>query len=75
MQPVGVPYADTGKVPDEEKGLHASGHITGPDLLELVSTIAPRFVIPVHTENPAFFEKNIEPGQLCLPTKGTPIIL
>ncbi len=75
MQPVGVPEADTGKVPDEEKGFHASGHITGPNLLELVRTIDPHLVIPVHTKNPEFFGKNIEPDKLHLPTKGSPIIL
>ena len=75
MQPVGLPDVKTGKVPDEERGFHASGHITGPDLLEVISTINPQFVIPVHTENQEFFRRNIEPGKLRLPTKGVPIIL
>jgi len=74
MRPVGVPDAQTGKPLEEEKGFHASGHITGPDLLELIKTINPDFVIPVHTENPAFFKENIEPKKLRLPTKGQPIV-
>lgn len=75
MQPVGIPNAETGKVPDAEKGFHASGHITGPDLLELIDTINPQFVIPVHTNNPEFFSKNIKPRELRPPTRGIPIIL
>jgi len=75
MQPVGVPDSETGKVSDKEKGFHASGHITGPDLLELIGTINAQAVIPVHTENHEFFRRNIEPGKLRLPTKGVPIIL
>jgi ribonuclease J len=74
MQPIGVPDAQTGKPLEAEKGFHASGHITGPDLLELVETINPQFVIPVHTENHEFFRRNIKPQKLRVPTKGVPII-
>jgi len=72
-RPVGVPDARTGKVLESERGLHASGHIAGPDLLEIISTINPQFVIPVHTEKPEFFKQHIEPQRLLLPTKGIPI--
>jgi ribonuclease J len=74
MQSVGIPDIDTGKVTEAEKGFHASGHITGPDLLELIRTIDPQFVIPVHTENTEFFRRNIEPRKLCLATKGKPLL-
>jgi len=75
MRPAGVPDVETGKPPEEEKGFHASGHITGPDLLELIATINPQVVIPVHTENREFFRRNIEPKKLRVPAKGVPIIL
>ena len=75
MQPMGVPDVHTGKVLEGEKGFHSSGHIAGPDLLELIETIDPQFVIPVHTENSEFFIRNIESKKLHVPTKGNPIIL
>lgn len=75
MQPVGVPDPVTGKVPDAEKGFHASGHIIGPDLLELIETINPGVVIPVHTENQDFFRRNVGANKLRVPTKGVPIAL
>jgi len=75
MKPIGVPDVHTGKVTDGEQGFHSSGHITGPDLLELIETINPQFVIPVHTQNPEFFRKHIESRKLHIPTKGIPIIL
>jgi ribonuclease J len=74
MQPVGVPDARTGKVNESERGLHASGHIAGPDLLEIIRTINPQFVVPVHTEKVEFFKEHIEAGRLRLPTKGIPLI-
>jgi ribonuclease J len=75
MQLVGLPDAETGKVPEEERGLHASGHITGPGLLDVISTINPQFVIPVHTENQEFFRQNIASDKLRVPTKGIPVVL
>ncbi|MGQ9532842.1 MAG: MBL fold metallo-hydrolase RNA specificity domain-containing protein [Desulfotomaculales bacterium] len=41
-----------------EPGFHASGHIHGPELVELVETIKPQVLIPVHTENPDFFRRH-----------------
>jgi len=75
MQPIGVPDVHTGKVLDGEQGFHSSGHITGRDLLKLIETINPQFVIPVHTENHEFFIRNIDSKKLRIPTKGIPIIL
>jgi ribonuclease J len=48
-----------------EPGFHASGHIHGPGLVELVETIKPRVLIPVHTENRRFFKKHFA-GKLRL---------
>ncbi len=75
IQPVGVPDAKTGKPLEDEQGFHASGHISGPDLLQLIETIAPEVIIPVHTENRQFFRKNIESKKLRIPRKGISIIL
>ena len=35
--------------------MHASGHASGPELLELIRSVAPRTVYPVHTEHPEAF--------------------
>jgi ribonuclease J len=75
MQPAGVPDGHTGKVPDWEQGFHSSGHISGTDLLELIETINPQFIIPVHTNNQEFFKRNISSSKLHIPTRGVPIIL
>lgn len=75
MQPIGVPDAETGKPPAAEQGFHASGHITGPNLLELIDTIDPQFVIPVHTQSQEFFKRNIEAKKLRIPAKGIPVVL
>ena len=57
-----------------ERGFHASGHMTGPDILRLVRAIKPRFVIPVHTEKPEFFLDNLgSQFKVMLPTAGQPI--
>lgn len=47
-----------GGLPDAEKGpYHASGHIDGPALEQLIGKIAPEKILPVHTESPAWFEE------------------
>ena len=45
----------------KERGyrIHASGHIHGPGLIELVTTINPRVLLPVHTEDPDFFKQHL----------------
>ncbi len=63
--------------PDKgEKGFHASGHIIGPQLLELVRTINPKYLIPVHTEKPEFFKENLAgETEVILPSYGKPILV
>jgi ribonuclease J len=53
----GLPVEKNGewKIPEEEKGLHASGHACGPDLLSVVHSIRPDIMIPVHSEKPEFY--------------------
>ncbi len=43
------------EIPDEEKGLHASGHACGPDLLRVAREIKPQVLIPVHSEHSDFY--------------------
>jgi len=41
-------------------GFHASGHASSSDLVEMVETISPEIVVPVHTEHPEFFRENLK---------------
>lgn len=53
----GLPVEKDGEwgIPEAEKGLHASGHACGPDLLSIVQGIKPKILIPVHSEKPEFY--------------------
>jgi ribonuclease J len=47
-----------GGLPGAEKGpYHASGHIDGPGMEWLIGTIAPQKIVPVHTQQLAWFEQ------------------
>jgi ribonuclease J len=69
MRLVGDPGDREGR--GREPGFHASGHVHGPGLVEMVETIRPRVLIPVHTENRAFFERHFAGKvQLFIPGPG-----
>jgi ribonuclease J len=55
----GIPVDERG---DDEAAIpeveHASGHASGPDLLDLVDRVDPDRVLPVHTEDPQVFEEH-----------------
>ena len=53
----GLPLESEGQweMPEEQKGLHASGHACGPDLLRIAREIDPRVLIPIHSELPSFY--------------------
>ena len=57
----GLPVEKNGdwEIPEEEKGLHASGHASGPDLLRVAREVRPEILIPVHSEKPEFYEDNL----------------
>jgi ribonuclease J len=60
-----------------EKGVHASGHASGPDLLRLIRRIRPKILIPIHTENPEYFAAHLE-GEgidVRLPKQGEGMLL
>ncbi|MCE5296171.1 MAG: ribonuclease J [Euryarchaeota archaeon] len=53
-------------VPEFTPGFHASGHASKEVLKQLVETIRPEYIIPVHTQNPKFFVENIS----CVPREN-----
>ncbi|MGA7678020.1 MAG: MBL fold metallo-hydrolase RNA specificity domain-containing protein [Dehalococcoidia bacterium] len=60
------------EIPEEERGLHASGHACGPDLLEVAQGINPEVLIPVHSEHPDFYIDQLGSSgiDVILPTVG-----
>jgi ribonuclease J len=60
------------EIPEEQKGLHASGHACGPDLLRVVREIQPKTLIPVHSEKPEFYVDNLGDSRIdiILPSEG-----
>ncbi len=74
LKPFGLPTEKHGEwqIPDEERGLHASGHACGTDLLNIAREIKPEIFIPVHGEHPAFYGDNLSSGgiNVILPTVG-----
>jgi len=60
------------EIPEEEKGLHASGHACGPDLLRVAREIRPEILVPVHSERPEFYVDNLSKSgmDIILPTEG-----
>jgi len=61
LRAFGLPVERNGEweIPEEEKGLHASGHACGPDLLRVAREIQPEVLIPVHSEKPEFYVDNL----------------
>ena len=56
---------------------HASGHASGPELIEMVKAINPKVLIPVHTEHPELFVEALGGSgiEVRIPTLGEPIAL
>ena len=55
---------------------HVSGHASGSDLMEIVRTVRPKMLIPVHTEHPEAYAEKLEGiCEVRLPAKGTPIVM
>jgi len=70
----GLPVEKNGEweIPEAERGLHASGHACGPDLLEVARGIKPEVLIPVHSEHPNFYTEHLGGSgiDVVLPTVG-----
>ena len=52
--------------------VHASGHATPHDIINLIEEVKPKFLIPIHTEHPKFFRKLFQGTdiQVILPIKN-----
>ncbi|MCS7276321.1 MAG: exonuclease [Dehalococcoidia bacterium] len=73
MRYVGLPLEELKwRVPEEEVGLHASGHAPARDLLEMIHRIQPALVVPLHTRNPWWFRQRLEGSGIAvhLPREG-----
>jgi len=71
---IGLPDVETGKPSEAEQGFHSSGHATASELLEIVNTINPKIVIPIHTEHPELFQAKLGAQmQVIIPKVGVPI--
>lgn len=57
------------------RGFHASGHVSGTELAELVALIRPGMLVPVHTERPEWFKRFSDLTEVVLPERGRPIDL
>lgn len=74
LQMLGDPGDRTGR--GRDPGWHASGHVHGPGLVELVETIRPRLLVPVHTEDPVFFAERVgHLTRVLTPAPGSSISL
>ncbi|MGC8873492.1 MAG: MBL fold metallo-hydrolase [Chloroflexia bacterium] len=60
---------------DVEGGYHASGHASGPELVEFVRTVRPQALIPVHTEEPEWWLDQLAGTGIPVlePTYGQPL--
>jgi len=62
LHSVGLPH-ERGKsiadLPEDEQGLHASGHASAEDIMTFVREINPRTVVPIHTLNPGYFREQL----------------
>jgi ribonuclease J len=56
----GLDFIGDPENPESGRGLHASGHASGPQLMDMIKRIQPQKVIPVHTEQPEAFAEGLE---------------
>lgn len=55
---------------------HVSGHANGADLLSFIGSVDPKTVVPIHTQHPEVFEREIgSERDVVRPTLGEPINL
>jgi len=62
LHPFGLPQEENGswEIPEDQRGLHASGHACFPDLLEIARRIKPEILIPVHSEHPEYYKEHLK---------------
>lgn len=68
---------DNWQIPEAERGLHASGHACGADLLKIVRDIKPGVLIPVHSQHPELYINPLKDSSIdiILPEVGRTIEL
>ena len=75
----GLPVEKDGQwqIPDSQQGLHASGHACGKDLLDIVNSIKPQVLIPVHSQRPDLYLDALKSNgiNIILPAVGKAITL
>ena len=73
----GLDFIGDPENPESGKGLHASGHASGPQLMDMIKRIQPQKVIPVHTEDPQAFVEGLQntPVEVHVPILGEAIRL
>ena len=49
------------------ENVHCSGHMSGPDVEEMVRRIGAEYVLPIHTEKAIRFRDFVRPESLILP--------
>jgi ribonuclease J len=56
---------------------HASGHASGPEIVDMIREIDPKVLIPVHTERPELFVEALAGSgiDVRIPALGEPIVL
>lgn len=61
-----------GLPPEEEHGFHASGHASGPELIDLIQRINPKTLIPIHSEKPQCFTQGLKGTgiEVLIPIEG-----
>jgi ribonuclease J len=73
MRSAGLPHERGQAIPDlpeEEQGLHASGHASADDIMEFVRQIKPQTVVPIHTENPGYFLEHLRGTEIEVVIRG-----
>lgn len=50
--------------------IHASGHCPSCDLKDIIDSIKPKSLYPIHTEEPEYFKKVVETSNIIVPVRG-----
>lgn len=77
MKGIGLPREELNwSIREDEQGYHSSGHASGADLIELIRKINPDIVIPIHTEDPHYFVRNLTGTgiDVRIPEEGQPMV-
>ena len=55
--------------------LHASGHASGKEIIDIIRQIHPQRLVPIHTKQPQFFREELAPAdiEVVLPSANEPL--